>query len=184
MPIKVKYTIRCTGKIAPYESTYDFIYARTQLITYQRKALPEEMFYCTSQVEPEEPLTKDEQYLLLVYEVRRLIKRYFDNGRKKEDLEASLAKETQLDHWNARTRAYINSKPGFERVLKGLPQDSEKFRHFAFFQVVEEWRKVWKEYHAYRRLKDKEPDVEKEMKKRCFAFEKTIDEYIKKTLQL
>ena len=184
MPIKVKYTIRCSGKIAPYESTFDFIYARTQLITYQRKALPEEIFYCTSQVEPEEPLTKDEQYLLLVYEVRRLIKRYFDNGRKREDLEASLAKESELDHWNARTRSYIDSKPGLEEKLNSLPSDSDKFRHFAFFEIVEGWRSVWKEYFAYKKKKDKDPAVEREMKKKCCDFEKNIDYYIKQTLHL
>ena len=142
------------------------------------------MFYCTSQVEPEEPLTKDEQYLLLVYEVRRLIKRYFDNGRKKEDLEASLAKESELDHWNARTRSYIDSKPGLEEKLKSLPSDSDKFRHFAFFEIVEGWRRVWKEYHAYKKKKDHDEQVLREMKKKCFDFEKNIDYYIKQTLHL
>ena len=184
MPIQVKYTIRCTGKIAPYENTYDFDYARAALSTYQRKAQRDEMFYCTTEVKAEEPLTKDEQYLMLVYEVRRLIKRYFDNGRKTEDLKASPVKEAQLDGWNARTRSYIDSKPGFEKVLKNLPIDSDKYRHFSFFEVVEEWRKVWKEYHRYKKQKDKDPAVEREMKKKCYDFEKTIDNYIRFTLKL
>ena len=181
--IRTKYHVMGGGKAAPIETTYDRLHASMVLQKVQRGD-QKGIYSIISEVEACEPLTKPEQYLLLVYDVRKLIRRYFNDGRKADDLTASLVKETQLDHWNARTRAYINSKPGFERVLKGLPQDSEKFRHFAFFQVVEEWRKVWKEYHAYRRLKDKEPDVEKEMKKRCVAFEKTIDEYIKKTLQL
>ncbi len=184
MPIQVKYTIRCTGKIAPYENTYDFDYARAALATYQRKAQRDEMFYCTTEVKAEEPLTKDEQYLMLVYEVRRLIKRYFDNGRKKEDLEASLAKESELDHWNARTRSYIDSKPGLEEKLNSLPSDSDKYRHFAFFEIVEEWRRVWKEYFAYKKKKDKELPVEREMKKKRCDFEKSIDYYIKQTLRL
>lgn len=184
MPIKVKYTIRCSGKIAPYESTYDPVYARTQLMTYQRKAQDGEMFYYTTDVSADEPMTKDEKYLMLVYEVRQLINRYYGNGRKIEDLKASLKKETQLDDWNERTRSYIDSKPGFEEVLKNLPIDSDKFRHFAFFEVVEEWRKAWKEYHRYRKLKDKNPDVEREMRKKKNDFEKTIDNYINKTLNL
>lgn len=184
MPIKVKYTIRCSGKIAPYKSTFDPVYARTQLSTLQRKAQPGEMFYYTTEVSAQEPMTKAERYLMLVYEVRRLIKRYFDNGRKKEDLEASLAKESELDHWNARTRSYIDSKPGFESLLSNLPADSEKGRHFAFFQVVEEWRRAWKEYHRYKKQKDKNPAVEREMKKKCYDFERTIDNYIKQTLHL
>lgn len=181
--IRTKYHVMGGGKTAPVETTYD----RQQASWALRKAEREDqkgIYYIVSEVEACEPLTKPEKYLLLVYEVRKLIRRYFNDGRKPEDLTASLVKETQLDQWNVRTRKYIDSKPGFENVLKGLPQDSEKYRHFAFFQVVEEWRKVWKEYHAYRRLKEKEPAVEQAMKKKCFAFEKTIDDYLKMMLQL
>lgn len=184
MPIKVKYTIRCSGKIVPYESTYDPVYARTQLSTLQRKAQPGEMFYYTTEVSAEEPMAKAERYLMLVYEVRRLIRRYFDNGRKKQDLDASLITEGALDLWNARTRAYIDSKPGFEALLSNLPADSEKGRHFAFFQVVEEWRRAWKEYHAYKKKKEHDEQILREMKKKCFDFERVIDNYITKTLNL
>ena len=136
--------------------------------------------YMLADVTPVE-LTKQEEYVYLVYQVRNAIRRYYSRRGKvskeesNNDLHASLALEDQLDKWNARTRFYLNQHP------KASHGDEKSF---AFFEVVEEWRKCWHKYFAYKKLKEREPAVEQELKKQCFDFEKEIDKYVKLVIGL
>lgn len=182
MPFKVKFQIFEPGKFAPDFITTD---ARLANVEYRDRCNKKgcALTRMTTDIECID-LTKPEQYVWLVYCVRNAIQKYYGCGRKREDLQASLDLEKQLDDWNSRTRAYIDSHPGFHTVLSGLPAESEKARHFAFFKVVEEWRKQWHNYFTYKKRPDKDPEVEREIKKSCFDFEKEIDKYIKLTIGL
>ena len=88
---------------------------------------------------------------------------------------ASLAKESVLDKRNAAIRFHLNTHPNF-RV------DDQK--SFAFFEVVEEWRKLWKAYFAYKKQADADRAVIKERGKQCRDFEKQIDAYIRQEIGL
>ena len=173
MPFKVTYNIMETGKQAPVFSTSDRALAYVELHECHRKQgflgiglVPE--------VTPDR-LTKPEEYVWLVYRVRKAMRRYYDCGRTKEDLDASLALERQLDSWNARTRTYLMAHP------KAAHGDESAF---AFFQVVEEWRNCWHKYMACRKRMPKDDPVLREMKKQCFQMEGEIDKYIKLVIRL
>ena len=177
MPFKVTYSIYSVGKAAPFFNTTDKRLATVEFHEQQRtkgnlnvRMVPE--------IIPQD-LTKPEEYVWLVYRVLKAIRKYYDERNRvpkeqsDDNLKVSLALESELDKWNARTRFYLQGHP------KSRPDDEKAF---AFFQVVEEWRSLWKKYFAYKRLKDKDPNVEREMKKQCFDFEKAIDDYINKAI--
>ena len=173
MPFKVKFSIFEPGKQAPYFTTFDPRLAHAEYRDHCNKhgcALTR----MTTDIECID-LTKPEQYVFLVYKVRKAIQKYYSCGRRREDLQASLTLEKQLDDWNTRTRYHLVTHP------KCRPDDEKSF---AFFEVVEEWRNVWHKYFAYKKQPDREPAVEREMKKQCFDFEKAIDNYITKTIGL
>lgn len=172
MPFKVTYKLYEPGKTVPCLTTEDRRIARCEYNDMLRKR-----GYALSRlvptVTPVEPLTKPEKYLYLVFEVRCLQREYFNHGRNQEVFRQALEKEKQLDNWNARTRFHLQGHP------KCKPDDEKAF---AFFEVVEKWRDVWCKYFAYKKRSDKDPTIEREMKKQCFDFEKIIDEYITKTI--
>ena len=189
MPIKVRYDVRCNRLKAPLLSSCDRHYARIEMTNLQQHAIKGDIFYITKELIAVEPMSKPEQYLMLVSETRHMQRYYFDNrSRSTKDenqanLKAALAKEKALDDWNMHTRAYIDAHTGFQQVLAALPPESERARHFAFFQVVEAWRKAWKEYFAYKKRSDRLAAVEAQMKQKCFDFEKAIDDYLNKALE-
>ena len=172
MPFSVRFNIYAQGKVAPEFTTCDRRLAMVEFnhrITLNGGAfrmVPE--ITCTD-------LTKQEQYVWLVYRVRKAIDRYFSHGRKKEDMEVSLALEKELDLWNASTRFYLQGHP------RSTP---DNLRAFAFFQIVERWRDRWHRYFAYKKRRDKDVAVEREMKKECFALEAEIDKYVKEIIGL
>ncbi len=175
MSIRTKYEIFGTKKQAPIHSGYDKAMA---YVTWQELLHnPQGDCYRMEQT-PEltgEP-TKSEEYVLLVWYVRKLIQKYYRDGRKREDLDASLEQEARLDNWNRRTTQFIQSHPGYK------PSDEKSH---AFYQLVNEWRKTWHERMAYRKRKmDFQQQVLDEMTKKCRALEKQIDEYVKDKLQL
>lgn len=179
MPFIVQYHIYQSGKNAPCFTTDEPALAKAKLNDLKRK---DGMLSYTTDVSVRavQP-SKSEQYVLLVYNVRKAMKKYF-RKRDTQDLQAALALERQLDDWNRQTRRYINNRPGFEDVLKRLPAHTEKALHFAFFQVVEQWRDVFKKYLSYKKMPDKEIYLLREMKKHCLDLERTIDNYIASTI--
>ena len=120
-------------------------------------------------------MNKSEQYTYLVYEVRQLQHRYFNGGRDKTVFQQALDKEKELDNWNTRTRFHLNTHP------KLTPDDPKAF---AFFQLVEKWRVLWKQFFAYKKRKDADPAIVRERKKQCTDYETQIDNYIKQRLGL
>ena len=157
--------------MAPCLTTFDRKYAYAEFKDRQGKpgmAMTRMTYDITCQ-----DLTKSEEYVSLVYGVLQAIRRFFDCGRREEDKKTSLKLESQLDQWNARTRQYINSHPGYR------PPDEKAF---AFFVLVEAWRIKWHEYFSYKNRKDKDPLIEKQIKQACFDYEKEIKKYVKQTI--
>lgn len=173
MPFKVKFQIFESGKQAPDFTTYD---ARLAKVEYRARCnkLGCALTRMTTDIECID-LTKPEKYVWLVYCVRKAIRKYYGEGRKHEDLMASLDLEKQLDNWNTRTRFHLETHP------KCRPDDEKAF---AFFQIVEKWRNAWHKYFAYKKQPDKDPAIEREMKKQCFDFEIEIDKYVNMVIGL
>lgn len=175
MPFKTKYDIYVSGKQAPVVSTYDKTTAYVEMNDRIRNSKGE-IYYLEQTIIPDGALTKSEEYQLLVYRVRKLIKRYFSNGRKHEDMVVSQEWETKLDKWNKQTQAFIDSHPGYK------PADEKSY---AFYALVSTWRKVFKERMAYKKRKmGFDQRVFDEMNNKRLSLEKQIDDYIKKQFQL
>lgn len=174
MPFKTKYEI--FGKIkAPVVSTYDKKIARIEWSDYLRKVHSQGVHRLVQTVEPDGELTKSEEYLYLVYRIRKLWRRYFDCGRKKEDLEESLKVEAELDAWNMRTLIFVSAHPGYK------PADQESF---CFYTIVQAWRDTWKERKRYSGKLDCDKKVLKEISHKCRDLERQIDDYIKRKFNL
>ena len=172
MPFKVRYDIYEPNKQAPCLTTYNRLFAWAELNDRQKKpgmALTR-MSYT---IQPED-LTKQEEYVLLVYQVRKAIKKYFGGGRNHDDLLESLALEERLDQWNVRTRCYLNSHPKAQVDEKGK----------AFFILVEAWRNKWHKFFACKKCHAEPQQVLQQMKKECNDYEAQIDKYVKQTIGL
>lgn len=175
MPIKTCYKIFSATKQAPKLTTHDRVTAYVEWNDLIRN--PKGDVYRLEQTpEPDGALTKSEEYLLLVYRVRRLMRQYFERGRQQQDLMISLDHEKRLDDWNKRTQAFIDSHPGYK------PSDEKSH---AFFVLVSEWRKTWRERKSYgKRTMGYDQRIMDEMTRKCRALEKEIDKTVKERLQL
>lgn len=175
MALRTKYQIFCMKNTAPVLTTYDRVSAYVEYNEYIRNPKGD-MYRLAQEVEAVGDLTKQEEYVLLVYRVRKAIRRYYDGGRKQEDLKASLELESELDKWNKRTEAFMAGHPGWK------PRDA---KGHAFYVLVSEWRKVWHERMGYRKRRmGYDQKVMDQMSRKCREIEKEIDKYIKDQLQL
>ena len=174
MGITTLYEIYDTQHIAPVLSTRDraVAYAEFQGLLHKGG----DLYRLQQTPMANGALTKPEQYLMLVYRVRKLWRRYFDQGRKHEDLLASVEEEKKLDDWNTRTRKFLDSHPNGG---KGIQSEQ-----FSFFVVVEAWRNAWKERKNYSKRKDRDDRILSEMSHKCRDNEKEIDKYVKEKLGL
>ena len=174
MPIKTKYDIYDTRHQAPVNTTYDYTAAKVEYNELMRKASDLYRMVCTPMADG--ALTKPEEYLLLVYRVRKLWRQYFNQGRSQEVLLKSIEEEKKLDDWNARTRRFLDTHLSV--------MDGQTTARYHFFVLVETWRNTWKERKRYARLKNCDPAVLNEMSKKCRDIEREIDEYINDKLKL
>ena len=174
MPIKTTYEIYNSHHLAPQYSTSDKALAYAEYMALIRKG--GDVYRLVQTPMADGALTKAEEYLILVYRVRKLMRQYFDRGRRKEDLMASLEHEKKLDDWNRRTQEYIDSHPGYK------PADPKSH---SFYVLVSSWRNTWRERKKYSKRKTGfDEAVMREMTKKCRDIEKKIDEYIKDKMQL
>ena len=173
MPLRTRYEIfgRFTN---PVISTYDKTMARVEWYSYLRN--PQQGLHRLVQtVEPDGELTKAEEYLYLVYRVRKLWRKYFDCGRNRDDMEAALKLEAELDVWNMRSLIYVSNHPDYK------PADQESF---DFYTVVQAWRDTCKERKRYRGGSAIDKQVQQEISHKCRDFERKIDQYLKTKLNL
>lgn len=180
MPFVVHYKIFEPGKIAPCYHTSDRKLAYIEWNARKSKYGADPMVRLVPDVTYIDGDNHD-KYVWLVYRVLKAIRKYYDERyivskeQSDENLRASLALEKELDLKNASTRFYIQQHP------KMTPDNPTAF---AFFEVVEAWRERWKEYFRYKKLKDKDPKWEKQLKNDCFAMEKEIKKYVRHIIGL
>lgn len=174
MPFKVQYEIFDTKHKAPIISTYDRTMASIEFNDLLRKG--GDVYRLQQTPMPDGALTKQEEYLMLVYRVRTLWKQYFNGGRDHDVMLASLEQEKKLDDWNKRVSALS------ENSNNPLPiKDREAFN---FFVVVRGWREAWAERKRYKGNASCDQDILREIGKKCRDFEKEIDKYVKDKLGL
>ena len=174
MPIKVQYDIYDTQHKAPLVSTMDRTIASIEFHELLRRG--GDLYRLQQTPIADGALTKQEEYLMLVYRVRKLWKQYFEQGRSQEVLKASLEEEKKLDDWHKRISALSQNSNG-PLVIK----DRESFN---FYIVVRGWREAWKDRKRYSKQKDYDEDILKELGKKCRDYEKQIDKYVKDKLGL
>ena len=126
-------------------------------------------------VTPVEPLTKAERFALQLWEIRKAMHKYYNGGRKHEDMLASIELESALDRKIAADRQFMDAHPG-------RPVTDQKA--YAFFLIVEEWRNTWRERKRYSQAKGYDQQVYREMTRKLRDYEAKIDSYIKEVIGL
>lgn len=180
MPFVVHFKIYEPGKDAPCFTTSDRKLAYVEWNARKSKYGGDPMVRIVPDVTYVAGNSQDE-YVWLVYRVLKAIRKYYDERNvvskeiSDENLRVSLALEKELDRKNASTRVYINQHPN-------MKPDNEAA--FAFFEVVEAWRKRWHEYFIYKKQSDKDPNWEKKLRDDCFAMETEIKKYIRHIIGL
>lgn len=174
MPFKVMFHIYEPGKLAPDYSTSDRKLAHIELNA--RRATPgKALTSMSADVTPVEPLTKGERFALQLYEIRKAMHKYYNGGRKHEDMLASIALEQKLDKQIKSGRAFLDSHPGY-------PVKDQK-AHTAFL-LVEEWRNTWHDRKRYSQRQGYDYQVYREMTRKIRDYEAKIDSYIKEVIGL
>ena len=126
-------------------------------------------------VMPDGVLNKQEEYLFLVYRVRKLTIYYRNNSQKEEDKRVLLEHVRKLDKWNKEITKWVEAHPQYK------PKDSKSH---SFYVVVNEWRKTYYERQRYGKQLNCDQNVFREMTRKIRGFEKEIDKYIKQHLEL
>lgn len=172
MPFKVRFDIYDFKHKAPIYTTHDRTLARVEYNHLSSKGLHRMI----STVTPYD-MNQQEAYLYHVYKVREAQKKYWRDGKQKDDLQTSLALESELDKWNAETRQRLNAIQQTGSIY--TPADTGAFQ---FFLQVEEWRKRWKEYFGAKKRNDHEASAK--LYTTCRDLEAKIDIYIKQKIGL
>ena len=174
MPFKVHYEIFDDKHAAPDFQTSDFTMARIEWT--ERIRNPKGMLWHIEQtVMPDGVLNKQEEYLFLVYRVRKLTIYYRNNSQKEEDKRVLLEHVRKLDKWNREITKWVEAHPQYK------PKDSKSH---SFYIVVNEWRKTYYERQRYGKQLNYDQNVFREMTRKIRGFEKEIDKYIKQHLEL
>lgn len=174
MPFKVLFEVYEAGKQGVNTRTEDRKYAYLQ---YHQLFAKNPLTRMVHTVTPIEPLSGPEKFVWLTYQVMNAIRVYFDNRfslpKEEADIlrDKSLALEKQLDMRLTEGRFY----------LQGHPKAQTDKAALDFFCLVETWRETWKEYFRYKKLKNKDPNMEKQLRNLCFDYERNIKQYIQKT---
>ena len=176
MPFKVQYEIFDDKHGAPDYQTYDYTMARIEL--NDRKRNPRGMLWRLEQtVMPDGALSKAEEYLFLVYRVRKLTIQY-RNDMTDKNKKVLLEHVKKLDDWNKTISGHISTHPGYK------PADEKSH---SFYVIVKAWRDAYYERQHYCKHTTRagyDHNLFREMTRKIRGFEKKIDEYIKDQLQL
>lgn len=174
MPFKVKFSIYEPGKIAPCLCTQDRRLAYIELNAMRSKP-GMATTRMTAEVWGFEPMTKSERFALQLWEVRKAQHKYYNGGRRREDLLASIELESELDRKIKADRQYMDAHPG--RTVRDQ-------KAYTFFLVVEEWRKTWNDRKRYSSRQGYDYQVYREMTRKLRDYETKIDSYIKEVIGL
>lgn len=174
MPFIVKFSIYEPGKQAPCICTQDRKYAYIELNAMRQKP-GMALTRMTADVWAEEPLTNAERFALQLWEIRKAMHKYYNGGRRREDMLVSIELESALDRKIAADRQFIDAHPG-------RPVNDQKA--YAFFLIVEEWRNTWRERKRYSQTKGYDNMVYREMTRKLRDYEAKIDSYIREIIGL
>lgn len=174
MPFIVKFSIYEPGKTAPCFNTQDRKLAYIELNAMRQKP-GMAMTRMSADVKTVEPLTKAERFALQLWEIRKAMHKYYNGGRRHEDMLASIELESALDRKIAADRQFMDAHPG-------RPVTDQKA--YAFFLIVEEWRNTWRERKRYSQAKGYDHQVYREMTRKLRDYEARIDSYIKEVIGL
>lgn len=174
MPFKVMFHIWEPDKLAPCYSTSDRKLAYIEW-NAMRARPGMAMTALKADVEAVEPLTKGERFAYQLWEIRKAMHKYYNGGRKHEDMLASMALEANLDKQIRSARAFLDSHPGY-------PVKDQK-SHIAFL-IVEEWRNTWHDRKRYSQRQGYDHQVYREMTRKIRDYEAKIDSYIKEVIGL
>ena len=125
-------------------------------------------------------LTGPEQFLYLTYQTMKAIRNYFDN---RYSVPKEEAHKMMLESMNLEKQLDLRITEGLF-YLQAHPKSQLDEEALTFFLNVESWRKVWKEYFRYKKLKNKDPAVERQLKQQCDDYEIIINKYIVKNIGL
>lgn len=175
MSFKVRYHIWEPGKQAPTITTENRALAYIEFGTLKNKMPMARMTY---EVIPEN-LTGPEKFLFLVYRTRQAQEVYWSACRQELDkeilndrLKVALKLERELDQRIVDGRFY----------LQGHPKSQPDEMAYSFFLVVEAWREKSKQYFSYKKKKDADPNVVKQMRKEIDDYQTNIDNYVNKNI--
>lgn len=178
MPFKVLYEIFDNKHDAPDYQTYDYTMANIEW--QDRKQNPKGLLWHIEQtVMPDGVLTKHEEYVLLVYRVRKLTIHWKNNGMKDKDRNILMEHVRKLDKWNRTTRKFLDTH--------GSVVDKAMTKQQGFFIVVEAWRNAYYERQQYQKATangNYDSRVFREMTRKIRQFEQEVDNYIKQTIKL
>lgn len=174
MPFKVKFFIYEPGKEAPCFNTQDRKLAYIELNAMRQKP-GMALTRMTADVQPVEPLTRAERFALQLWEIRKAMHKYYNGGRRREDMLASIELESALDKKIEADRQFMDAHPG-------RPVTDQKA--YAFFLIVEEWRNTWRERKRYGSRQGCDMAVYREMTSKLRDYESKIDSYIKEVIGL
>ena len=123
MPFKVKFQIFEPGKQAPVFTTSD---ARLAHVEYKDRCNKQgcALTRMTTTIECVD-LTKPEQYVYLVFLVRKAIRTYYNEGRKHEDLLVSLGLKSSL---TTGIRAHVTTCRPIPNVSQTMIRPLPSFR--------------------------------------------------------
>jgi len=174
MPFKVMFHIFNPGDKVPDYNTSDRKLAYIEL-NARRNTPGKTLASMRADVTPVEPLTKAEGFAYQLWEIRRAMHKYYNGGRRHEDMLASIALETELDKQIRSGRAFLDSHPGY-------PVKDQK-SHAAFL-IAEEWRNTWLARKRYSQTKGYDHQMYREMTRKIRDYEAQIDKYIREVIGL
>ena len=176
MPFKVHYEIFDDKHGAADYQTYDYTMARVEWFDRQRN--PRGLMWRLEQtVMPDGVLTKHEEYVFLVYRVRKLTIQY-RNDMTDKNKKVLVEQVKKLDDWNKTISDQISKHPNYK------PSDEKSY---SFYVIVKAWRDAYYErqhYYKHTTRAGYNNSVFREMTRKIRGFETEIDKYIKQTIKL
>ncbi len=114
-----------------------------------------------------------DKFIQLVSDCRFHERKFWKEGRSRQELDISLDLESKLDKYLASCKTSLAARPDYQ------PQPDAK----AFFDLVDQWRTKTKEYFRYKKRRDADPTVRQEMLDEVKKMERDIDDVISQYTQ-
>ena len=168
-PIAYKIWHTSGGKSYPVKIEHSREMALASLDSLRQKSR-EAGFYYIQPIYPVKEMKTEQldKFVALCDNVLTLQDDYY-SSRTVEAMREAIIEETKLDNYISATRKKLSSMPDY------TPNEKAK----AFFDLVAQWRMVFKSYHAYRKQKDCDPQVAREKKKHADKLRLTISEVVR-----